>query len=315
MGWISALYKTVRDDPLLTVVVGTIVATAIISVAVKWWRVLRTALDLLATAVRVSVVVIARWLASPITLPRYYLFALAVLCASAIYAPRFWPWWLFAAVALLAGRVWILNRSRAAKRNNTGTVLDPEELAILKFAASASGQPVSLWLMNSYFGWHPLLIERRVEKLAQADMLRYVQGGEGTAVTLSAPGVDFAIVQGWLRSGLLPGAAQNVPPMPSVSVESPTLADEDRDILKFVVEHDGVPVPVAGIRAKFRWSRLLTDQYIDRLVSVGLIERDTAPSGTRLVDAMRDVPTIKITREGVSLAIRLGLLSTAPKVG
>jgi hypothetical protein len=69
-------------------------------------------------------------------------------------------------------------------------------------------------------------------------------------------GLAFRYVPSWRQLVLQPA--------------QPYLTDEDRDILKMVAEQDGDLVPVGATRARFRWSNLVTQRYIERLVLAAL---------------------------------------------
>jgi hypothetical protein len=184
---ISAWYAIVSNNALLATIVGTVIATAIIAITVKWGRVLWAMLDLAVTAIRVAGTVLARWLASPTTLRRYYLVSWMLLCAGLTYASRFWPWRVAVAVVLLFAVLLLAVRPRSAKRTDPGTISD-EDRAILKFIASGQGQAVSLQMIAGRFQWH----------LTEAGFLKFTQGYGGTSIELSDAGIDYAISQGWL---------------------------------------------------------------------------------------------------------------------
>jgi hypothetical protein len=196
---VSAWYAIVSNNALLATIVGTVIATAIIAITVKWGRVLWAMLDLAVTAIRVAGTALARWLASPITLRRYYLVSWVLLCAGLTYASRFWPWpWRVAvAVVLLFAVLLLAVRPRSARRADPGTISD-EDRAILKFIASGQGQAVSLQMIAGRFQWHARIAERFVDHLAEAGFLKFTQGYGGTSIELSDAGIDYAIYQGWL---------------------------------------------------------------------------------------------------------------------
>lgn len=194
---ISAWYAIVSNNALLATIVGTVIATAIIAITVKWGRVLWAMLDLAVTAIRVAGTVLARWLASPITLRRYYLVSWVLLCVGLTYAFRLWPGRVAVAVILLFAVLLVAVRPRLAKRADPGTISD-EDRAILKFVASGQGQAVSLQMIAGRFQWHARIAERFVDHLAEAGFLKFTQGYGGTSIELSDAGIDYAITQGWL---------------------------------------------------------------------------------------------------------------------
>jgi hypothetical protein len=88
------------------------------------------------------------------------------------------------------------------------------------------------------------------------------------------------------------------------SLNSPTLTDQDREIIKYIAHHDGVIVPVSVIRAEFGWSDLVARRFVERLEERGLLHRMASLSGRET--------GFKLSKSGVELGMRLGLISISP---
>lgn len=89
------------------------------------------------------------------------------------------------------------------------------------------------------------------------------------------------------------------------NLDSPTLTEDDRKVITLLARLDGAAVESSELQQQFGWGTLVTQRIVGRLLSAGYIEY--APERD-VFEAINRVLRIRLTRNGIELAHRLGLL-------